>query len=46
MYEHNASFCDFSYDLNGVLSDQSSYYIGNDFATNDRDLMWKAEEIS
>lgn len=42
---NDVTFCDFGYDLNGVLKDQSSYYLDS-YADILQGLEWKAEEIS
>lgn len=40
----SVTFCNFAYDMNGVLTDQSSYYLTNEKEIV-KELNWKAEEI-
>ena len=45
LHLHGVSFCDFAYDLNGVLTDQSSYYQAS-YAEMQYGLQLRAGEIA
>ena len=45
LLQNNVSFCDFAYDLSGVLTDQATYYLSS-VKDITQGLEWRAEEIS